>query len=119
MHEFPEVQAMLRQVLSQTPGDARITRMTFLVGEASGHDSHHIAAHFVEAARGSRAEGAVLEFRLERLAAKCAVCGTEFGPREKALTCTHCGAFELIITAGNRVALDGFETEPSGDRVIR
>lgn len=111
MHEFPEVQAMLRQVLSEAPGHARITRLTFVVGEASGHDPRHIAAHFVDAARGSRAEGAVLDFRHERLAAKCAACGTEFGPEERALTCTHCGAFELIITAGNKVSLGGFETD--------
>jgi Zn finger protein HypA/HybF involved in hydrogenase expression len=111
MHEFPEVQAMLRQVLGEAPAPARITRLTFVVGEASGHDARHIQSHFVEASRGTRAEGAVLEFRRERLAAKCAACGVEFEPKGTALACTQCGAVELIITAGNAVSLAGFEMD--------
>jgi hydrogenase nickel incorporation protein HypA/HybF len=111
MHEFPEVQAMLRRVLSEAPESARITHLTFVVGEASGHDPHHIAAHFLEAARGTRAEGAVLEFRGERLAARCAACGAQFHPEAKALACAQCGAVELIITAGNTVSLAGFEMD--------
>jgi hydrogenase nickel incorporation protein HypA/HybF len=109
MHEFPEVQAMVREACAQAPPAARITRLRIVVGEASGHDPHHIEAHFADASRGTRAEGAALEFIAEKLAAKCAACGMEFSQGERAFACTRCGGTELLITAGNTVRLAGVE----------
>lgn len=111
MHEFPEVQAMVRQACAQAPAGARITRLKIVVGEASGHDPHHIEAHFAEAARGTRAEGAVLEFVGEKLAARCAACGEEFKADTASLACTRCGGTELVIAAGKDVHLAGIEAE--------
>jgi hydrogenase nickel incorporation protein HypA/HybF len=110
VHEFPEVQAMVRQACAQIPAATRITRLKILVGEASGHDPHHIQAHFTEASRGTRAEGAVLEFIPEKLAARCASCGAAFQPSDLALSCENCGSTELNITAGKNVRLMGIET---------
>ena len=111
MHEFPEVQAMIRQACAQAPAAARITRLKIVVGEASGHDPRHIEAHFAEASRGTRAEGAALEFIREKLAARCAACGTEFKADAVALACARCGGTELVITAGKNVRLAGIEAE--------
>ena len=110
MHEFPEVQAMVQQACAQAPSQSRIKRLKILVGEASGHDPHHIQAHFDDAARGTRAEGAVLEFIPETLSACCASCGTLFQPDTLALSCEQCGSTELNITAGKTVRLVGVET---------
>ena len=110
MHEFPEVQAMVQQACAQTPGQTRIKRLKILVGEASGHDPHHIQAHFTDASRGTRAEGAVLEFIPEKLAACCASCGAVFQPNDLAFSCQNCGSTELNITAGKSVRLAGVET---------
>jgi len=109
MHEFPEVQAMVQKACAEVPGNARIRKMKIVVGEASGHDPHHIEAHFAEASRGTRAEGAVLEFIAEKLAAKCADCGANYGRENPDLTCSACGSTELVITAGNGVRLSGVE----------
>ncbi len=111
MHEFPEVQAMIRQACAQAPAAARITRLKIVVGEASGHDPRHIEAHFAEASRGTRAEGAALEFIREKLAARCAACGTEFKADAVAFACAGCGGTELVITAGKNVRLAGIEAE--------
>jgi len=114
VHEFPEVQAMIQRACGQLPAGARIRRLTIIVGEASGHDPHHIEAHFAEAARGNAAiEGAALEFVRERLAARCAACGAEFGSGNPALACSQCGGTELVITAGDKVRLAGVESDES------
>ena len=110
MHEFPEVQAMVQQACTQAPTQARIKRLKILVGEASGHDPHHIQAHFTDASRGTRAEGAVLEFIPEKLAARCVACGGVFQPDNLTLSCDKCGGTELNITAGKTVRLVGVET---------
>jgi hydrogenase nickel insertion protein HypA len=111
VHEFPEVQAMVREAAARVPAGARIKRMQIVVGEASGHDARHIEAHFAEASRGTSAEGAKLEFVSEKLAATCSACGIQFNPGSLALTCAECGGTELKITAGNSVRLAGVEAE--------
>jgi hydrogenase nickel incorporation protein HypA/HybF len=111
VHEFPEVQAMVRQACAQAPAASRITRLKIIVGEASGHDPRHIEAHFAGASRGTRAEGAALEFVREKLAARCAACGAEFKAEAAALACTRCGGTELVITGGKDVRLAGVEAE--------
>jgi hydrogenase nickel incorporation protein HypA/HybF len=110
MHEFPEVQAMVKQACAQAPASTRIKKLRISVGEASGHDPHHIQSHFTDASRGTRAEGAVLEFIAEKLAACCASCGANFQTGNLALSCEKCGSTELNITAGKDVRLVGVET---------
>lgn len=109
MHEFPEVQAMVRDACKQAPAGVQIKRLTIVVGEASGHDPHHIQEHFAEASRGTEAEGATLNFVHEKLTARCASCGAIFGNDDLVLACTSCGGTELIITGGNNVSLAGVE----------
>ena len=55
-----------------------IRRLTIAVGEASGHAPHHIREYFTEAALGTAAEGAELQFIREELSGRCAGCGTVF-----------------------------------------
>jgi hydrogenase nickel incorporation protein HypA/HybF len=109
MHEFPEVQALVARACAQAPPGSRIVRLQIAVGEGSGHDPRHIEAHFAEASRGTRAEGATLEFESEKLAARCAACGRQFNSGELALACLHCGATQLDVTAGKDVRLAGVQ----------
>lgn len=112
MHEFPEVQELVRQAAAQVSEGVGIKRLWIVVGEASGHDPRHIEAHFAEASRGTCAEGAMLEFISEKLAARCADCGADFSGTEGILACERCGATELVITAGQNVRLLGVEAGP-------
>lgn len=109
MHEFPEVQVMIRHACAQAPAERRIKRLRIVVGEASGRDPRHIKAHFAEASRGTPAEDVVLEFIHEKLVAKCAACGAEFKSSDSALACIRCGGTKLVITAGKDVRLIGIE----------
>ncbi len=109
MHEFPEVQAMVRDACKKAPAGAHIKQLTIVVGEASGHDPHHIQEHFLDASRGTAAEGATLKFIHEKLTAKCAGCGTAFSTNEIVLHCAQCGGTELIITGGNDVRLQSVD----------
>jgi Zn finger protein HypA/HybF involved in hydrogenase expression len=110
MHEFPEVQAMVKQACAQVPAGSHIKKLRIVVGEASGHDPRHIEAHFAEASRATPAEGAVLEFIHEKLVGTCTRCGAEFTGDGLVLACTQCGGSELTITAGNAVRLAAVET---------
>ncbi len=96
---------MVRDACAQIPPGVRIRRLTIIVGEASGHDARHIQSHFDEASRGTPAENASLDFVVEKLSARCAVCGTNFVPTGSLLACTKCGGTELTITAGHSVRL--------------
>lgn len=109
MHEFPEVQAIVRRACDQAPSGAHIARITIIVGEASGHDPEHIRHHFVDASRGTIAEGAELHFVHEKISARCASCGKEFACNDLALSCSQCGGTELVIVAGNSVRLSSVE----------
>ena len=104
MHEFPEVQAMVRSACAAAPGK-KIRRLTIAIGEASGHNPRHIQEHFLEASRATMAEGAELRFVAESLAARCANCGREFVTAERTFTCANCGGVELDIVAGRDVRL--------------
>lgn len=112
MHEFHEVQELVRQAAAQVGEGERIKRLWIVVGEASGHDPRHIESHFTEAARGTSAEGAVLEFISEKLAGRCASCGADFAVGEDTLACAQCGGVELVITAGKNVRLLEVEAAP-------
>jgi hydrogenase nickel insertion protein HypA len=105
MHEFPEVQAMVREACANLPPGTHIRRMTIVIGEASGHDARHIQVHFDDASRGTAAENATLTFIAEKLSARCTTCGTDFRPTGLLLSCTNCGGTELTITAGSSVRL--------------
>ena len=111
MHEFAEVRAIIAQACSRIAPGTHIARLTLIIGEASGHSVDHIESHFLEAARGTPAEGATLHFVAERLAAQCVNCGTGFRSEELALTCGRCGGTELRITAGKDVRLAGVEVK--------
>jgi hydrogenase nickel incorporation protein HypA/HybF len=100
---------MVVRACQQVQDGARIKRLTIVIGEASGHDPRHIQEHFAEASRGTSAEGAVLEFIDEKLAARCASCGETYSSADLALKCAHCGGTELVITAGNDVRLADVE----------
>ncbi len=109
MHEFPEVQAMVREVCAQVPLGAHIRCITVIIGEASGHDARHIQAHFDEASRGTAAENAVLTFVSEKLSARCSACGADFAPTGLLLACANCGGSELAIISGASVRLASFD----------
>lgn len=109
MHEFPEVQAMVRDACARLPAGKAIRKLVIVVGEASGHDPDHIAGHFDEAAAGTAAAGAALEFVIEKLLACCANCGAGFDGAGSAFACPQCGGTELEIIAGRAVRLDRVE----------
>jgi hydrogenase nickel incorporation protein HypA/HybF len=105
MHESGQVQALLHEALARTPGSSRLRTLRILVGEACGHSPPHLAEHFSQAAKGTRAQGAVLEFALEKLAAQCARCKAPFDSGQLSFACPNCGNTDLVITAGNTVRL--------------
>ncbi|MCL5098583.1 MAG: hydrogenase maturation nickel metallochaperone HypA [Candidatus Omnitrophica bacterium] len=109
MHEFPEVQQLVRDALTRVPQSKRIRRLVIAIGEASGITPEGIEHHFPAAARGTPAENAVLEFQREKLAARCAHCAAEFKPQGMALACPQCGSTELTITGGQGVRLADIE----------
>jgi hydrogenase nickel incorporation protein HypA/HybF len=111
MHELQQARRLLQEALAQRGNGRRITTLTVIVGEASGHSPEHIAEDFVAAARGTPAAGAALVFQVEKLAARCARCGAAFEPKPPVLACPACSSAELTITAGHEVRLGRAEAE--------
>ena len=65
MHEFGLMRDVVRIVeeKGREAGAERVVSITLRVGALAAADPEHLRAHFVEAARGTLAEGAELRFR--------------------------------------------------------
>jgi hydrogenase nickel incorporation protein HypA/HybF len=111
MHELHQARLLLQEAQTRAGKGRRVRRLTVIVGEASGHWPEHLAEDFAAAAKGTPAEGAVLELLVEKLAARCAQCGGAFEPKPLVLACPACGSAELTITAGQQVRLDRVEAQ--------
>lgn len=109
MHEFAAIRALVHDACAQLSTGERVTRLTIVVGEASGHDEQHLRAHFDEACRGTPAEGATLQFVSEKLTARCSHCGAEFAPEGLLLACSHCGGTELAISGVETIRVKAIE----------
>ena len=110
MHEFPATQELVRIALEEGAG-RRIRRIKVKIGEWAGLYPDYLEHYFPMVAEGTLAEGASLEFVLEKLAGRCAKCGAEFRPKAGVFACEVCGGTELELTAGKGLELVELEVD--------
>jgi hydrogenase nickel incorporation protein HypA/HybF len=67
MHEKALLDDLMAKILavSDAEGGVRVTRITVWLGALSHFTPEHFREHFDDAARGTRAEGATIEARLD------------------------------------------------------
>ena len=111
MHEVYKTQELLRAALAAVGPGRRVRRLRVLIGEASGFTPGEIEACYRTVATGTAAEGAVLEFTTEPLAARCARCGAEYHAAAGLLSCRACGSTRLSISGGMDARLLGADPD--------
>lgn len=118
MHETSLSQSILRAVLAELqriePPPLRLKRVRVVAGSL-----HHplvpddvIAAYAAEA-RGTPAEGSVLELSIAPLLGRCNACGWRGELADFA--CGSCGSLDLELAGRELLRLDALEVEEAGD----
>jgi hydrogenase nickel incorporation protein HypA/HybF len=109
VHEFAITESLLKQVLAEAEkaSASRVSRVRLLVGEASAVVPDCVQFYFDEMKRGTAADSAVLEFRVEPVRIRCPKCGREFAGIEEMCDCNAGGE----IKAGDSLVVESIEVE--------
>jgi len=96
MHEAALARQILAVVLERTAtmGGSRVRRVRGWMAETEELSAASVAFHFEALARGSCAEGAALELRVQHVEARCRRCQTTYKPQHHLLWCPACGSDE-------------------------
>jgi len=111
MHEM----ALASSVVDAIEGEAtrqafsRVERIVLEVGALSCVDTHALEFGFDSCARGTRAEGAKLEFLTPPGEASCFGCGETVEIRRKGEACPLCGSHQLVVTGGEELKIKTLE----------
>ena len=113
MHEASAAEALVKMVSAEAAARkaARVSRISLVVGEATGYMRESLEFYVAASARGSLAEGAILEIRYVRPLVRCPSCGLEFKRRRFSFECPDCGCQGVMTKAGSEFYIDSMEIE--------
>ena len=103
------VAVVVDRVGNAAPYRVRVVRGWVADTEALSRDS--LALQFAAHARGTVADGARLELRLERVAARCRACAASFAPDHHLLLCPQCGGTEADLLGRVGLGVAAIEVE--------
>lgn len=103
------VAAVVERVRDAAPCRVRVVRGWVAETEALSRES--LALHFAAQARGTAADGARLELRIERVAARCRACASTYTPDHHLLLCPQCGGTEAELLGRVGLGVDAIEVE--------
>ena len=113
MHEMAITQSILNIAIreGQKAGAKRITALKIKMGEYSDIVPVILREYFAVAAKGTLAEGAVLQLERVPVTVRCLGCGWE-GPIDRMhLQCPACGGIELKLLTGREFYVESLEAE--------
>ncbi len=113
MHEFSIAQSVVAVACEEADraGASRVLKVGLEVGVLSGVVPESLEFCFPVACRQTKAEGAVLEIRLESAHGQCPSCGAEFSVQDLLFACPECGAFPVQLTSGRSLKVLFVEVE--------
>lgn len=90
-------------------GAQRIHRVMMRVGALSGAVPETLEFAFEIVAKGTMAEGALLEIEKVAVLCYCSTCAVEFEPADLVCECTRCGRPSVEIRRGRELQLTSLE----------
>ena len=114
MHELPITEKIIASCLRHAEKNAvtRILRIRLEIGGMSGLEPLWIQRYFGKLARGTIAEGAVLEVLPLPVRALCGACGGEYTADLRAagpVLCPFCGSGAVRIVSGDEFRIKDME----------
>lgn len=113
MHEVSLAERMLRIALDAAAahGGGRVARARLLLGALSGAEAETLRFAFEIAARGTAADGCVLEVVRVPARLRCPSCGGEH-EGELLEPCPVCGGVGFEVLQGRELRLESIDLEP-------
>jgi hydrogenase nickel incorporation protein HypA/HybF len=113
MHESSLARQILRAVVERAAreGARRVVAVRGWVAETESLSRDSLASHFAAHARGTPAEGARLELRVEHIEARCSGCGTSYAPDHHVLLCPRCGGTDAELLGTPGLGIDAIEVD--------
>ena len=116
MHEHGIARDLWSVVLQNAKdnGIKKITKLIIVIGEASGIEQDFLNHSFVDHIFKEEeiAKGAVIEYEIEPLKAKCNACMAEINAKDmEKLVCPNCGSSNISITGGRDTYIKSVEGE--------
>lgn len=111
MHEMALCESVLDIVSAQVArsGGGRVSRVRLEIGALSHVSAEAMEFCFPAVAKGSVAEGAVLEILRPPGRAVCLECGRENEIAARFDPCPNCGSFGLKVTGGDELRVRDME----------
>ena len=110
MHEFSLTKHLLENVLKNADSK-RIVNVNLLIGPFSEQREESIRCYWRELAKGTRGEGAKLNFSHMRTETKCLACGGAFNLEDGESLCLYCQNNRLQLSSGDEVRLESIDLE--------
>jgi hydrogenase nickel incorporation protein HypA/HybF len=118
MHEASASEALVKMVSdealerSKAEGkDFRVVRINLVVGEATGYMRESLEFYVAASAKGTPAEGAILDLRYVKPLLRCPSCGLEYQRKRFTFECPSCGAQGEMTKVGGEFYVDSIEIE--------
>jgi hydrogenase nickel incorporation protein HypA/HybF len=113
MHESQLARQILDVVLDRvgTNSSVRVRRVLGWIAETETLSAESLAFHFAAHARGTGAEGAILELRLVHVEATCQACSSTYAPEHHLLLCPACGSVEGELLGSTGLGIDSVQVD--------
>jgi hydrogenase nickel incorporation protein HypA/HybF len=111
MHEASAAEAIVKMTSAEALSRkaARVSRISLVVGEATGYMRESLEFYVAASAKGTIAEGAALDVRYVKPRLRCPSCGIEFERLRFSFDCPECGKQGLMTKAGSEFYIDSIE----------
>lgn len=113
MHESALARQIVAAVVERARDvpDCRVRVVRAWVGDTEALSHESLALHFAAHARGSVAEDARLEIRIEHVDARCRACARTYAPDHHLLLCPGCGGAEADLLGRVGLGVDAIEVD--------
>jgi hydrogenase nickel incorporation protein HypA/HybF len=103
MHELHLAKDILYKIKEKAKeeGKEKLSAIAVSIGQARFTHLEELKELLQEIAKGTVAEGAVIDFNIIPLKSACTECGRDFDASVLRLDCPHCGGTAIQVTTGN------------------
>ncbi len=111
MHEASAAEAIVKMTSAEAMARkaGRVSRISLVVGEATGYMRESLEFYVAASAKGTVAEGAALDVRYVKPLLSCPACGIEFERLRFSFDCPACGTQGIMTKAGSEFYIDFIE----------